>query len=55
MTKPAGWTAAAVAPDRALPGGARIDDYEIEQTLAESGVTIVYRALDHALGLQVAL
>lgn len=55
MTKPAGWTAAAVAPDRALPGGTRIDDYEIEQTLAESGVAIVYRSLDHALGLQVAL
>lgn len=56
MTKAAGWTAAAAAaPDRALPGGTRIDDYEIEQTLAESGVAIVYRAFDHALGLQVAL
>ena len=55
MTKPAGWSAAAVAPDRALPPGTRVDDYEIEQTLAEGGVAIVYRAFDHALGLQVAL
>ena len=55
MTKPANWSAAAAAPDRALPPGTRIDDYEIEQTLVEGGVAIVYRAFDHALGMQVAV
>jgi serine/threonine protein kinase len=55
MTKPASWSAAAAAPDRALPPGTRIDDYEIEQTLAEGGIGIVYRAFDHALGMQIAL
>lgn len=55
MTKPAGWSAAATAPERALPAGTRVDDYEIEQTLAEGDVAIVYRAFDHALGMQVAL
>lgn len=55
MTQSADWSAAAAAPDRALPPGTRVDDYEIELTLAESGVAIVYRAFDNALGLQVAL
>ena len=55
MTKPANWSAAAAAPDRALPPGTRLDDYEIEQTLVEGGVAIVYRAFDHALGMQVAV
>jgi serine/threonine protein kinase len=55
MTKPAGWSAAAAAPERALAPGTRIDDYEIEQALDQGGVAIVYRAFDHALGLQVAL
>ncbi len=55
MTKPAGWSAAAAAPERALAPGTRIDDYEIEQALDQGGVAIVYRAFDHALGLQVAV
>ncbi|HRP28951.1 MAG TPA: protein kinase, partial [Burkholderiaceae bacterium] len=55
MTKPANWSAAAAAPDRALPPGTRIDDYEIEQTLVEGGIAIVYRAFDHALGMQIGL
>ena len=50
MTKPANWSAAAPAPDRALPPGTRIDDYEIEQTLVEGGVAIVYRAFDQIKG-----
>lgn len=55
MTKSADWTAVAAATDRTLPTGTRIDDYEIEQTLREGGVAIVYRAFDHALGMQVAV
>lgn len=55
MTKPARLTAAAAAPERALASGTRVDDYEIESTLAETGVSIVYRAFDLALGVHVAL
>lgn len=55
MTKPARWPAAATAPERALVAGTRVDDYEIEQTIADNGVSIVYRAFDLALGVQVAL
>jgi hypothetical protein len=43
------------AAGRALSAGTRLDDYEIEQVLAQSSLAVVYRAYDHALRLQVAI
>ncbi len=42
-------------PERALPRLARLDEYRIEQVLAQSSFGVVYRAHDTVLGLQVAI
>lgn len=42
-------------PERALPAGTRLDDYEIESVLAQSSVAVVYRAYDRVLKLHVAI
>ena len=43
------------APERALPAQTRLDEYEIEQVLAQSNFAVVYRAYDHSLRLHVAI
>ena len=43
------------APQRALPPKTRLDEYEIEQVLAQSNFAVVYRAYDHSLRLHVAI
>ena len=43
------------APERALPEGSRLDDFEIEQVLAQGSFALVYRAYDRALNLHVAI
>lgn len=42
-------------PERALPPLTRLDEYEIEQVLAQSSFAVIYRAYDHALKLHVAI
>ena len=46
----------ATPPADGLPPGSRLDgDFEIERVLAASGFSVVYRALDRALGRPVAI
>ena len=42
-------------PERALPAGTRLAEYDIEGVIAHGSVAVVYRAYDHVLKLQVAL
>ena len=43
------------APQRALPPKTRLDEYEIEQVLAQSNFAVVCRVYDHSLRLHVAI
>jgi serine/threonine protein kinase len=42
-------------PERALPAGTRLGEYEIEGVIAHSSVALVYRAYDRVLKLHVAI
>lgn len=45
----------AVAQDNTLPPGTQLEEFEIQGVLGIGGFGIVYLALDHALGRQIAL
>jgi len=42
-------------PERALPAGTRLGEYDIEGVIAHSSVALVYRAYDRVLKLHVAI
>lgn len=42
-------------PERALPAGTRLEEYEIEGVIAHGSTALVYRAYDRVLKLHVAL
>jgi len=44
-----------IASVRALPAGARLDEFEVEEIIGEGSVKIVYAATDHVLAIPVAI